>query len=198
MKNIDTFRSLWPVFWIAAAYLSGSILYGQLILKKFCQKDIRAVSADGNPGTYNVFIYGGTFWGVLTLVLDLAKGFVPIWLYRRHINAEDLWLMLVIIAPAAGHAFPVWQGFSGGKAIAVSFGCLLGLLPDYGPVLILAAFYLLGCAMKISPHEKRTIAAFLCSAATIWFCINSLAIRLACIGISAIVIYRNWQGLPQK
>lgn len=52
-------------------------------------------------------------------------------------------LRLVLAAPVIGHAFPLFHPRMGGKAIAVSFGCLLGLYPDLRPVLTLAAFYLI-------------------------------------------------------
>lgn len=58
-----------------AGYLSGSILYAYWIPKILFQKDICALSPDGNPGTANAFVYGGFRAGILALLLELFKGF---------------------------------------------------------------------------------------------------------------------------
>ena len=61
-----------------------------------------------------------------------------------------------------GHAFPVFYGFRGGKGIAVTFGCLLGLLPVWPPFAIfVGAFLFFSLVVRITPHFQRTIAAYL-------------------------------------
>lgn len=137
-------------------YLSGSLLFAKFFNRLLDGEDVTAESPDKNPGVYNAFLYGGKFCGILTLCCDLLKGFFPVYLYSR---APDLplfpagngpaipvvsggGLALVLAAPVLGHIFPLWHRFRGGKGITVTFGVLLGLLPQAGPVVILACVFL--------------------------------------------------------
>ena len=127
----------------AAGYISGSILFARVFGAVF-KKDIISQSRDGNPGTANAFMYGGFFCGLFTIIFELLKGFMPVFLYLRKdaLLFTDLGIAFVMAAPVLGHAFPIFYRFRGGKGIAVSFGSLLGLLPAVTPVSILAfTFY---------------------------------------------------------
>ena len=64
------------IFYFFLAYLAGGMMFGALIPKVFCGLDIREISKDGNPGTANVFLHAGPFWGILVLICDLLKGFL--------------------------------------------------------------------------------------------------------------------------
>lgn len=149
-------------FFAALGYLSGSVLFAR-VFSGLMGKDILAGSKDANPGTANAFQHGGFFCGVGTLLGDLFKGFFPVWLFLRgSLNAPPLALSLVAAAPVVGHAFPVFYGFQGGKGIAVTFGCLLGLLPLWPPFAIFAgSFLFFSLVVRITPHFQRTIASYL-------------------------------------
>lgn len=139
-------------------YLCGSILFARVFGYLFRGKDITAESADGNPGTANAFQYGGFVCGALTLCGDLLKGFLPVYLFLKGAESHSCGLALVLAAPVAGHIFSVFHGFRGGKGIATSFGCLLGLLPETAPVAILAGTFLLfSLVIRITPHYDRTV-----------------------------------------
>jgi len=146
-------------------YLSGSLLFAHLSARLLRKDDICRQSPDRNPGTANAFQYGGFLCGVLTLLGDVLKGLLPVAWFTASANSiilPDWQMALVLSAPVIGHAFPIFYGFRGGKGIATSFGCLLGLLPDCKPVLILAiAFLLYVLVIRISPHRMLTISAFL-------------------------------------
>lgn len=165
------------MLWYAAVgyaligYLSGSILFARVAAKLFHKEGIFADSEDGNPGTFNAFSYGGFWCGAFTIAGDLLKGCLPVFLsLQTHPELKiSLLLALVMTAPVVGHAFPVFYRFQGGKAVAVSFGCLLGLLPFWQPVVILAAFFLFfSLVLKISPNFQRTYITYLCSAAAMY------------------------------
>ena len=130
---------------ILFGYLSGSVLYARVFGKIF-QKDILCEqSRDQNPGTANAFLYGGFWCGLLTLVFDLAKGFLPVFLFVRIGVPTPLYplsLSVGIAAPVIGHILPVFYGFKGGKGIAVTFGCLAGLLPMWQPLVLFAGAFL--------------------------------------------------------
>lgn len=179
---------------IILGYCLGSILFGELFLKRLKHKDIREESSDGNPGTFNAFAAGGFLCGSLTLLCDIGKGMLPVfvYLYLNHGEKEGMALVLVMLAPVLGHAFPIYKGFrGGGKAIAVSFGVLLGFVPDLRPVLILAVFYILFSAMRIQPHGKRTILTFFCSMAASVFLLRETAVKRGMILISLLVIGKH-------
>lgn len=146
-------------------YLSGSILFAKLFGKLFTKKDITCESPDHNPGTFNAFRYGGILCGILTLFCDIMKGFLPVFCYSgKDCETAGLGLAFVLAAPAFGHILPVFYGFNGGKGIAVSFGSLLGLLPEYRPVLILVCLFIFfSLVMKITPNDQRTLVTYLIS-----------------------------------
>lgn len=148
------------MMYIILGYLSGSVLFARVFARLFGKENILESSRDGNPGTANAFVYGGFWCGLLTLAGDLLKGFVPVFLYIN--RSPDLSaLPLVLAAPVIGHAFPLFFGFRGGKAIAVSFGCLLGLLPMWQPVAVLAFFFIFySLVLRITPHYHRTLVTY--------------------------------------
>lgn len=150
------------LFFTALGYLCGSVLFAR-VFSKLMGKDILAESKDANPGTANAFQFGGFFCGLGTLLGDLFKGFFPVWLFLLEPEAAPpLALSLVAAAPVLGHAFPVFYDFRGGKGIAVTFGCLLGLLPVWPPFAIfVGAFLFFSLVVRITPHFQRTIAAYL-------------------------------------
>lgn len=149
---------------VILGYASGSVLYA-LVFARLFHKDILTDSRDRNPGTANAFQKGGFLCGMCTLCCDLLKGFLPVFLYLRQ-GGSGLGLALVLAAPVTGHLFPIWRRFRGGKGIAVSFGCLLGLAPRLLPVLLFGGFFILfSTIIKISPHFYRTLATYLCACA---------------------------------
>ena len=149
-------------------YLSGSILFARL-WAGLLGKEILKGSKDENPGTSNAFRYGGFLCGLGTLLGDLLKGFLPVWLYLNGPesgSAPTLALALVAASPVVGHAFPVFYGFRGGKGIAVTFGVLLGLLPKWQPFAFFAgAFLFFSLVVKVTPHFQRTIVSYLAALA---------------------------------
>ena len=149
------------LFYLLFGYLSGSVLYSYLIPKHFCHVDVRTANEDQNPGAFNAFSAAGPRVGLFCVLCDIGKGFLPVFL-AVHSSAVSMgsWLFaLILLAPVAGHAWPFLQPAKGGKAISVSFGVLLGLLPDLRPALLLAAFYLtfsliLICLLYTSPSPR--------------------------------------------
>jgi acyl phosphate:glycerol-3-phosphate acyltransferase len=115
----------------AAAYLLGSIPFGLLLGKLFGAADIRKAGS-GNIGATNVTRVAGPLAGILTLVLDAAKGALAIVLAARLSDQSSTWMMIAGLCALVGHCFPIWLGFRGGKGVATAAGVFLVLcLPAF-------------------------------------------------------------------
>ena len=113
---------------LAVAYLLGSIPFGLLLAKLLGGKDVRQ-SGSGNIGATNVARVVGPAAGILTLLLDAAKGAVAVLLAGHYSDQNAAASMLAGIAALAGHCFPVWLKFKGGKGVATALGVFLMLSP---------------------------------------------------------------------
>lgn len=148
------------------AYLSGSVLFANVMGDLCGKREMYRLSPDQNPGVANAYKFGGFWCGTAALVGDLGKGFLPVYFFLRVPDFQQWAVPMLIAAPVIGHILPVFYRFHGGKGIAVTFGCLLGLFPYLKPVIALALFFILfSTGLKISPHFFRTIAAYLFSMA---------------------------------
>ena len=113
---------------VLAAYLLGAIPNG-LLIARLKGVDLQKVGS-GNIGATNVFRCVGKGWGVAAFVLDAVKGFVPAFCFPRLLEAAPPWLGLACgVAAVAGHNWPVWLKFKGGKGVSTSAGMLLGIAP---------------------------------------------------------------------
>lgn len=120
---------------LIVAYLLGSIPFGILMAMLFGGADVRK-SGSGNIGATNVARVVGPLAGVLTLLLDAAKGWFAVWLAARWTHGEALAMVLAGLFAMLGHCFPVWLRFRGGKGVATAAGVFLALCPTA----MLAAF----------------------------------------------------------
>ncbi len=143
-------------------YLSGSVLYIRVAEKLF-HKNLTASSSDHNPGAFNAFKNGGFFAGSLTVFGDIFKGILPVALYLHLMPSlvTDWGVTFVLAAPVFGHIYSCFNHFHGGKGIAVSFGVLLALIPDWAPVLVLAALFLFfSLVVIVRPDSVKTALVF--------------------------------------
>jgi glycerol-3-phosphate acyltransferase PlsY len=111
-----------------AAYFLGSIPFGVLLAKWFGGGDVRKAGS-GNIGATNVARVAGPLPGILTLLFDIAKGAAAVWLAARLSNDSATWMVIAALAALAGHCFPVWLNFRGGKGVATAAGAFLMLSP---------------------------------------------------------------------
>jgi acyl phosphate:glycerol-3-phosphate acyltransferase len=113
---------------LVAAYLIGGIPFGYLLVKMKRGEDVRAMGS-GNIGATNVLRTTGRSLGILTLLLDIAKGALAVWLADRFLYGSTTGMSLAALAVMAGHAYPVFLKFQGGKAVATFVGAFLYLMP---------------------------------------------------------------------
>jgi glycerol-3-phosphate acyltransferase PlsY len=117
---------------LAIAYLLGSIPFGYLLVRILRKEDIRATGS-GNIGATNVARSGGKGLGLLTLFLDLLKGFAAVWIAKQFAPGtpgfpSDL-AVAAGIAAVLGHVFPIWLRFKGGKGVASALGVFIAIAP---------------------------------------------------------------------
>lgn len=189
------------IIYILVGYVSGSILYARLFCHLFKHDDFMEKSGDKNPGTTNAFLYGGVLCGSLTLIGDLLKGVIPVFLYVHNAPTEPsgLGFALVIAAPVIGHIFPIFHHFKGGKGIATTFGCMLGLLPNFMPLGVLAfTFLFFSLILKISPDFYKTIVAFISASVLMFFKVETTAIAAAFLIITVVVCVRLFLSEEEK
>lgn len=114
--------------WTVATYLIASIPFSLVVGRVFLGKDIRNFG-DGNPGATNIRRAGGSIWiYLIALFADGFKGLFPVGIPYWLMGWSSWEIMPVALAAIFGHAFSVFLGFKGGKAIAVSAGIWIGLI----------------------------------------------------------------------
>lgn len=117
-----------PLLLLLAAYLIGGIPFGYLLVRWKTGEDVRT-KGSGNIGATNVLRTTGRAFGVLTLALDIAKGYFAVWLMARATNEDPTWTAAAAVAVLLGHGFPIFLKFQGGKAVASFVGANLYLAP---------------------------------------------------------------------
>ena len=120
-------------------YLIGSIPFGLILTKIFDNNDLRNIGS-GNIGATNVLRTGNKTLALLTLILDLSKSFIPLFIFFKlypHPIINDFFNLIIIDKIflilvfgyffVLGHCFPIWLKFKGGKGIATSLGVILSI-----------------------------------------------------------------------
>lgn len=121
-------RNLEPIFAALLGYLSGSIPFGLVLTRAAGLGDVRAIGS-GNIGATNVLRTGNKALAAGTLLLDLTKGFAPVFAASLIWTGESGDVAKAFAAGGAviGHCYPVWLGFKGGKGVATNAGVSFGL-----------------------------------------------------------------------
>lgn len=144
-------------FFLLSAYLLGSVSFGIVTCRLFGLPDPRT-HGSGNPGATNVLRSGKKLAALLTLLGDAAKGWFAVWLAQRFGLAENA-VLGVALAVFAGHLYPVYYGFKGGKGVATAAGVLLALSPWLG-MSVLATWMLAFAMWRISSLSALIAACF--------------------------------------
>ena len=181
------------LLFIVAGYVSGSIMYSYLIPKLFCGVDIVKEGDDHNPGMTNVMRCVSVKLGILCLVLDVAKGFVPVFLAKMYVpDYRHMLFALIIAAPVLGHAFTPILKFKGGKAIATSYGVLLALIPDSFMVLRMAVITaIFSLIIIVKPDSLRFIISMFLFAVCNFFFHDVTSFVIGSLIVSATVILKH-------
>lgn len=198
MQMLDILISL---FAAALAYVLGSIPFAVVVSRVMGLSDPRSYGS-GNPGATNVLRSGNKKAAAATLVLDAFKGWLAVWLGAR--AAQAGWLdaaavPLLALAVLAGHLWPMFLRFRGGKGVATAAGVLLAVNPWLGLATI-ATWLIVAVFFRYSSLAALAAAVFAPFYAVIG---QDLAWRLqpamllALGAISLLVIWRH-QGNIRK
>ncbi len=168
------------------AYLLGSIPFGYLIVRWQKRIDIRTTGS-GGTGATNVMRNLGIAGFAATFVLDFAKGYVAVWLTSRLTDGDPRWIAAAAVAAIAGHIFPVWLGFHGGKGVATSVGVFVALAPI--PMAFAAAIFL----VVLAAWRYVSLASIIATAAfpVLVYLLNPRppkAIVLGAVGAAVLII----------
>lgn len=179
------------VLLIFFAYLLGSIPFGVVVAKTVQGIDPREHGSK-NTGATNVARLCGTKWGVLVLLLDVFKGWLPVYLAEPD---ETHWFAVSLVALAAilGHCYSMFLGFKGGKAVATSIGAVLGVS------FWLALFPVLCCASVIACSGFVALGSLTFGVTLPIFAIftgNVVYVPLS-LGIMAILFYRHRENIAR-
>jgi glycerol-3-phosphate acyltransferase PlsY len=165
-------------------YLMGSVPYGLVLTKAAGLGDIRSIGS-GNIGATNVLRTGNKGLAAATLALDALKGLVAL-LIARWLWGEDA-ALVAGVAAMAGHAFPVWLGFKGGKGVATGAGVMLGAAPWLG-LTALAVWAAVFAATRISSASALAACAVAPVAALVF---GDAKLALLALGLAALITWRH-------
>jgi acyl phosphate:glycerol-3-phosphate acyltransferase len=137
------------------SYLAGSIPFGLLVTRALGLGDVRKIGS-GNIGATNVLRTGNKAAAAATLILDAAKGAVPVLLARAWIDEPAA--QIAGLGAFLGHLFPVWLKFRGGKGVATFLGVVLALSWPVG-LIACATWLLVAATARISSLSALVAAA---------------------------------------
>ena len=178
---------------IVIAYLLGSVPFGYLLTRFATGRDVRQ-SGSGNIGATNVLRTAGRKLGIATLVLDMAKGTSAV-VIAQLLTGDTKVMALAALAVCAGHVFPIFLKFEGGKAVATFAGAFGYLMPI--PLLATAAIFLI--AVLASKHVSLgSILGALMFPFGVWLILHpSWTELVAAFAVSALIIYRHSSNIQR-
>jgi glycerol-3-phosphate acyltransferase PlsY len=175
---------------VIGGYLAGSIPTGVILSKLFGTKDIRQ-EGSGNIGATNVYRVSGAKLGILTLLGDVLKGFIPVALTCSLMDSE-IWIAVVAFSTFLGHLFSIFLKFRGGKGVATALGIFLVIAPLMVPCVIIV-FILVVMTWKYvslgSLVASAILPVFLCAAGY-----NIVYVNLS-LFIGCLIFYRHWENI---
>ncbi|MFQ5777361.1 MAG: glycerol-3-phosphate 1-O-acyltransferase PlsY [Terriglobia bacterium] len=176
------------------AYLVGAIPVGYLMVKWSRGQDVRAFGS-GATGATNVTRTLGALGGVLTLALDVAKGYAAVEAAAWMSGGEHPWMAAAAVAAILGHSYPVFIGFRGGKGVATGVGTFLHFTPlGVGAALVvwLAVFLLWRYVALASVLATAAYPVFAYALAR-----PPLAVMLAGVLGACVILLRHRSNLEQ-
>ena len=182
---------------VVAAYLIGSLSFAVIVSRVMGLNDPRSYGSK-NPGATNVLRSGSKKAAIATLLLDGAKGWLPVWLVAHWGSAWGLGdgaLAAAGMAAFLGHLFPLFFGFKGGKGVATAAGVLLGFEPLLG-LATLGSWLFVALVLKYSSLAAVVAALFapgfyVLASGESWSWYGSPAVALVVTVMSLLLLWRH-------
>lgn len=171
----------------AIAYVLGAIPFGYILVKATTGRDVRA-GGSGNIGATNVLRTTGRAAGIATLLLDIGKGYLAVWIAGRLSDHNVLTMCVATLAVMAGHAFPVFLHFKGGKAVASFVGAFLCLTPVPLAAVLVVFVAVVAWTRYISMGSVVSAATF---PLAVWLFEKDLFMLLTAAIAGAFIIYKH-------
>ena len=196
---MESMQFFFPVAAVIVGYFIGSLSFAVIVSRVMGLNDPRTFGSK-NPGATNVLRSGSKGAAIATLLLDAAKGWLPVMLvkwYGKPYGLEEGTMAMVGLAAFVGHLYPVFFKFVGGKGVATALGVLVGIswilgLATGATWLIMAYFF------RYSSLASLTAAVFapvyyIFGDGTVWYLNKGVLLSLSIM--SLLLIYRHAENL---
>ncbi|NJC88433.1 MAG: glycerol-3-phosphate 1-O-acyltransferase PlsY [Desulfuromonas sp.] len=176
---------------LIAIYLIAAIPTGVVLTRLMGLEDVRS-KGSGNIGATNVYRVAGKLPGILTLLGDILKGFLPLYAVKLWLAPTPLQLGLAGIVAIIGHCYPVYLRFKGGKGVATALGIFLVL----DPLALLGGCLVFLAAVAATRYISlgSVLAAIVAPLLTILLH-RPLPLALCTLAIGALIIWRHRENL---
>jgi len=184
---------------VVVSYLIGSLSFAVIVSRMMGLQDPRTYGSQ-NPGATNVLRSGSKAAAVLTLLLDAVKGWLPVFLVQRLPGMGlDAVIAACALAAFAGHVWPVFFRFKGGKGVATAAGVLFGVDPWLG-LATMATWLIVAYFSRYSSLAAVAAAVFapafyLLGAKVVWS--GAPVIALSIGAMSAVLLYRHKDNIAR-
>jgi glycerol-3-phosphate acyltransferase PlsY len=196
---LESLRAFFPVLTTVAAYLIGSLSFAVIVSRVMGLNDPRTFGSK-NPGATNVLRSGSKAAAIITLLLDAAKGWLPVVLvkwYGEPYGLSDGTMAMAGLAAFLGHVYPVFFRFAGGKGVATALGVLLGLSGWLGLITALV-WLVMAVVFRYSSLASLTAAVlapvvYVLGDGALWVKSNSVAVSVTLMAL--FLLYRHAENI---
>ena len=196
---MESMQSIWPVLAVVAAYLVGSLSFAVIVSRVMGLNDPRTFGSK-NPGATNVLRSGSKAAAIITLLLDGAKGWLPVALvawFGPAYGLGDGTLAMVGLAAFLGHLYPVFFRFVGGKGVATALGVVLGVSGWLGLAtglvwVVMAAGFRYSSLASMTAAVMAPVVYVLAGG---WLWETSTAVALALAVMALFLLYRHAENI---
>jgi acyl phosphate:glycerol-3-phosphate acyltransferase len=179
----------WPAMALVSGYGLGSIPFGLILTRMFGAGDIRSIGS-GNIGATNVLRTGRKGLAAGTLLLDMAKGAIAVWIGHA---IDPGYGLLGGVGAFVGHLYPVWLGFKGGKGVATMLGIALALMWQIG--VVYAVVWLGALAVSRRSSVGGMVAAI--SAPIAAFVYGEIGMAVMLLALALLVIWKHADNIKR-
>jgi len=140
------------------SFLTGAVPFGYLLFRLTDKRDIREMGS-GNIGASNVLRTKGLFYGLLILLLDCAKGALPLLYSSYHFPDYNPFLAFILLAAVTGHIYSPFLKGKGGKGVATFYGALIIFLPQLGLIFLFIFLLTVSFTRYVSAASVTAVSA---------------------------------------